>query len=236
LAFAAERHDRWADERKVSVGREDWYRRKTWTAADQDAFWTRFNRSRSAASKTQYLLIQAGSLLSVGDPDLVPPALALVDRVLGEHADEVFLSNAHYTRGQCLVALRRFDEALPSYRLSFEARRSHRGVQTLAYLDFAWLVLEMERADLYDEVLQVLDEFSAAGELFPMNAYRNAAARALLWAAKDDTNRAATYAREAIAASSKSESPFRHHRHFGVVNEIDQTLHARLFALAAAQR
>ena len=201
---------------------------------DEESFWTRFRRSRGASSKTQYLLIQAGSLLSAGNLDLVSPALALVDRVLGEHVDEAFLSDAHYTRAQCLSALQRCDEAMSSYRLSFEARRLRPGMQNLAYLDFAWLLLTMERADLYDEALQVLDEFSGAGELFPLHAYKNAAARALLWAGLNEKQRAATYAKEAIAASSMGESPFRHHRLLGIVDQIDGDLQARLFGLAAA--
>jgi tetratricopeptide (TPR) repeat protein len=215
------------------VGREDWYRLKTWSLADQEAFWTRFNRSRSVSSRTQYLLIQAGCLLSVGSIDLVAAALALVDRVLHDYADDTFLSDAHHTRAQCLSALQRFDEAFASYRQAFSARRSHPGMQNLAHLDFAWLIVKTERADLHDEALQNLDEFSGGEELSPMHAYRSAAARAVIWAAKGDKSRAATYAREAIAASSTSESPFRYHRQLGVVDEIDQNLQARLFRLAA---
>ena len=217
------------------MGRHDWYRLKSWTASDQEAFWARFNRSRSASSKTQYLLIQARCLLSAGGSDLVAPALDLVERVLREHADEAFLSDAHYTRAQCLSALQQFDEAFTSYRLSFAARRANPGMQNLAYLDFAWLVIETARADLHDEALRILDEFSGAGEVFPMHAYRNAAARALIWSEQGDMDRAAIFAREAIAASSQSESPFRYHRDLGLVDEIDQKLQARLFALAAAQ-
>jgi hypothetical protein len=159
----------------------------------------------------------------------------LVERVLREYAGEAFLSDAHYTRAQCLSTLQQFDEAFISYRLSFAARRAHPGTQNLAYLDFVWLVIETARADLHDEALRILDEFSGDGEIFPIHAYRNAAARALIWSEKGHKDRAAIFAREAIAASSQSESPFRYHRGLGLVDEIDQTLQARLFALSAAQ-
>ena len=217
------------------MGREDWYRRKTWTEADQQAFWARFDRSRSAVSKTQYLLIQAGSLLLTGNLDLVAPALTIVDRLLDQHPHEAFLSEAHSTRARCLAVLRRIDEALSSYRLAFNARRVHRGMTNLAHLDFAWLIVEAGRVDLYDEALQMLDEFSGRAGLFPLHAYRDAAARALMWSGKGENGRAVAYARKAITASSKSASPFLHHRHLGMVNEIDQKIQARLFALAAAQ-
>ncbi|HVT07516.1 MAG TPA: hypothetical protein VHO67_08665 [Polyangia bacterium] len=217
------------------MGREDWYKRKTWTAADQRAFWARFDQSRSAVSKTQYLLIQAGSLLSTGNLELVAPALTIVDRLLDQHPHEAFLSEAHATRARCLAVLRQFDEALSSYRLAFDAQRARRGMTNLAHLEFAWLIVEAGRVDLYDEALQMLDEFSRRAGLFPLHAYQEAAARALMWSGKGENGRAAAYAREAIAASSKSASPFLHRRHLGGVNDIDQKLQARLFALAGAQ-
>jgi tetratricopeptide (TPR) repeat protein len=182
------------------------------------------------------LLIQAGSLLTADGLGFAAPALELAERALQEQAGDTFLSQAHYTIGQCLRTLRRFDEALSAYRLAFEARRSRRGMGNLAHLDFAWLVLEAERADLYDEALQVLDEFEGPGEMFPANAYRNESVRALMWARKGDRDRAATHAKKAIAASSASASPFRHHRQLGLVKEIDLDLQSRLLALAASQQ
>jgi tetratricopeptide (TPR) repeat protein len=218
------------------MGRHDWYRRTEWTEDDRRGFFERFDRSRTANSKAQYLLIQAQSLLSTGARELALAALELTERMIAEYPEKAFLAGAHYNRARCLVALGRDGDALSSYRQSLAARRNFPGMQDMAYLDFAWLILDRARHDLYDEALQVLDEFSGRDLVLPLYAYRAAAARSLLWVAKRDLLRAATYAREALAAAAKTESPFRYHRSIGLVGQPEESLHTTLIALAAAQQ
>jgi hypothetical protein len=220
---------------RTHLGRHDWYRRTTWTEQDRTEFFARFQRSRGSGSKAQYLLCQASALRASGDPSLVSAALELVDLMLLDCPDEAFLSNAHHSRAQCLVALRRHEEALSAYADSFLARRARPGMQNLAYLDFAWMILDLNLHTRYDEALAILDEFSSIGEPFPLHAYRAAAARAIIWAAKGDLKRARSFAHAALAASAKQESPFRYHRRLGLVTAPDVDVHATLRALAAAQ-
>ena len=218
------------------MGRHDWYRRRQWTDEDRGAFRARFARSRGAGNKAQYLLIQAETLLSTGSADLVLPALELAEEMLREHPEKLFLSNAHYIVARCLVALGRENEALAAYRDSFAARRNGPGVQNAACLDFAWLIVERGRHDLYEEALKTLDEFAGDFEMLPVCAYRSSAARALIWVAKGDTEQARAFARQAIDAAAKRESPFRYHRDLGLVQTVDDNLHRTLLALVAAQQ
>jgi hypothetical protein len=44
----------------------DWYRKTTWSEADQADFFARFKRSRTPYNKAQYLRIQANYLEGVG--------------------------------------------------------------------------------------------------------------------------------------------------------------------------
>lgn len=66
------------------MGRDDWYRRTTWTSEDAEAFFDRLNRSRGLESKAQYVRIQALDLEEAG---LIEPASSL----LGPHSRGVAL-------------------------------------------------------------------------------------------------------------------------------------------------
>src|ERR1700722_5779262 len=50
----------------MRVGREDWYRRTTWSNDDREQFFARLERSREAFHKSQYLRIQAYCLQLAG--------------------------------------------------------------------------------------------------------------------------------------------------------------------------
>jgi hypothetical protein len=86
------------------VGRNDWFRRKTWTQADQDAFFARLNRSRSAGKKAQYLRIQALSLQSAGTEEMLRASIALLDQIFEEYPDAVDLAQAYLQKAECLLA------------------------------------------------------------------------------------------------------------------------------------
>src|SRR4029077_5919035 len=94
------------------MSQNDWYRRKTCTEADQTAFFTRLERSRTVFNKVQYLRIQAWYLYVVGTPEMIEASHSLVDKLLSEYPDSWQESLARGLRAQCLRALGRYDEAI----------------------------------------------------------------------------------------------------------------------------
>ena len=195
----------------------EWYRRRTWSAADRADFEMRLKRSRTAYRRAQYLRLQAFHLQEVGTPELHFAALQLLERVITEYGSETSqLAQAHEQRGQSLAALGRHQEALDAYRAALDAERIYPNWQTEAYLGFAELVVSLRRAELYEEVLASLAAHRPS-ELFPIQQFRSASARAAIHAARSERDLAGEAAVAALAAAEKTESPFRYHRNLGLV-------------------
>jgi tetratricopeptide (TPR) repeat protein len=218
---------------EIALGKVEWYRRSTWTPDDQAAFYARLKKSRSFYNKSQYLRLQAAALQQVGTEPLLLAALTLLDQLAREYPDPSQLACAHHQRAECLADLGRHTEALDAYEASFQAQRQAPNWKTTAYLDFGELVLGLSRKDLYPQAVALLDEFGG-DEVFPVSQYRYATIRALTSEAAGNYADAQEYARRALAAAAKQETPFPRHRKLGLVQFVDPEVMARLRALCAA--
>jgi tetratricopeptide (TPR) repeat protein len=117
------------------MAKDDWFRRSTWTTQGQADFTTRLRRSRTAYHKSQYLRIQAKHLQDVGTEPMLHSAVELLDQLVSSFPDPSQLSLALLQRAQCLVDLGKFEDAIASFRRSFEACRAAPRLRNLAYLD-----------------------------------------------------------------------------------------------------
>jgi tetratricopeptide (TPR) repeat protein len=214
------------------MGSPEWFRRTTWTDRDATEFEARLARSRGANRKAQYLRIQAVHLFETGDASLTRAALGLVDRLISEFPDPFQLAPALSLRAEALVDLGEPEEALETYGRALEARRAFPQVGDDGYVGFAELVLALRRRELYDAALAALDEFADRVQ-FPIEEFRIAACRALIAAERGAPTDARRWAREALAAAAKSESPFRYHRKLGLVRGVDPVAFQRRKSLAA---
>ena len=214
------------------MGNPEWFRRTSWTDADQADFEARLKRSRSSFHRAQYLRLQASHLQQVGERLLTEAALRLLDRVIAEYPEPSQLSSALQQRAECLVDLGCPEEALTAYVAALEARRREPRWGNLAHLGLAELVLALKRPDLYPAAIQALDEFQEP-QMLPANDYRNAAARALIAAERGDDALARDWACRALNAAAKTEAPLRYHRHLGLVRAVDPTTYVRLQQLAS---
>ena len=210
---------------------KEWFRRSTWTPRDREEFNARLARSRGTERKAQYLRLQAHHLHATGDARLLPAALELLDRLIGEFPERFELALAHSLRAEVLVDLGHPDAALASYEASLAARRAFPQVSDDAYLGYVELILALKRVQLYAVAQKVLDEFPVGP--FPIQVFRDAASRALLASSLGDTSGARHWARVALGAADRSESPFRYHRRLGLVTGADPLALQRLKELAA---
>src|SRR5581483_9187282 len=86
-----------------AMGREDWYRRTTWSEIDQKQFFDRLKRSREAFHKVQYLRIQA---LYLQESGLHHDAIALLNKLLTDYPNESFEElPALHQKAECLWAV-----------------------------------------------------------------------------------------------------------------------------------
>ena len=213
------------------MARNDWYRRTTWTPADAEAFQTRLRRSRQRA---QHLCIQARTLLDAGSAELAQSALTLIDQMLAEHPEPFFLSGAHLTRAECLLALGDIEEAIAAFRASLAAQRAMPNVCVNAYLPFAWTVGRLGLTEHFDEVLDAMEEFRDPADLaFPANAYLYFGALSFIADRLDDRAGAALWAHRALRSASTSVGPFPRHPGLGLVEQPDSDIQARLWKIAS---
>jgi hypothetical protein len=114
-----------------------------------------------------------------------------------------------------------------------QRERDFPNVQTNAWLDFGYLVVERQLTDLYDEILQALREFRPDGGLrLPAKEYRYAAIQALLAEARGERLQAREFARQALAEATKDHSGLRYHQAVALVGAERATFENRLRNLA----
>lgn len=212
---------------------KEWFRRSTWTEQDREEFNARLKRSRGDFHKAQYLRIQAVHLAEAG---LHAAAIELLDRLLVEFpGDSTQLATAHLQKAKALASLAKSDEVVEEFRAAVQAERDKPNIKTRASTHYAWFVLEHQRANLYDEALQLLTEFRDTQDpTFPVILYAYFAAMAVLTAHKGDTERARDFARRAILEAERTDSGFRHHRKLGLVGAQPAWMEAKLRELAGS--
>jgi tetratricopeptide (TPR) repeat protein len=209
---------------------EDWYRRETWTAEDEQRFETKL--SRSHGQRSEYLRIEAWTLARSSEPAVARPAIRLAARYLHENPEGIFRAGVFLTIAAASATLGDYDAALKAHREALEAERRRPNVHELAHLHLAWFVATHNLDAVFDEVLTVLDATLEDDDLvLPFWRYRYFAAVAVISSARGNATRAAEMARQAIQAAEVERGPFWRHPTLGVAC-VDDTLSRRLAELA----
>lgn len=212
----------------------EWYRKTSWTTADQDDFSARLRRCRSDAHRAQYLRIQASHLQLLGTPEMIRAALGLLERVLNEFPEKFELAMTHVQKAECMKALGNPVQALASYRNALQAEREFRNVKTNAWLDFGWLIACNAMVDKYDEALAILKEFMGS-LIFPVERFKYFAILAIISNHYSDEVAARDFAKKSLEAVSMKDSGFRYHREVGLVKNADENIIKLLEKIATKQ-
>ncbi len=143
-------------------------------------------------------------------------------------------TSVHHQRAECLRDLGRDADAIEAYRETFAEQRRLPSHLTNAHLDFAWWIAAGDKHELFDEAMNVLEEFSRDdGITFAAGAYVAEGARALIQHARGDRESATVHARRALDAAEQTHSGLRYHPTVGLVERRDEATHARLASIAA---
>ncbi len=215
------------------MGRDNWYRRTTWTESDREAFFARLNRSRSASTKDQYLRIQALYLQKVGTEEMLRAALELLDLLLEQSPDSFQLASAYLQKAECLLALGDKAGAIEYFRKALQREREYPSVQTTAGLEFGWMIVEQGLSHLYDEALEAIQAYAERkpGPMFPYQRYVVNAVRAIIAEERGYHEIASELAQRALNAAAQTHSGFRYHPKVGLVQNTDNPIHCRLLEI-----
>lgn len=208
----------------------DWYRSTDWNEQREADFFRRLSRARH--QKPQYLVIQAGTLVDTGRPDLAPAAVRLIELFLDAHRDPLFASTAFRTKARALMRLEQWEEAFQAFEDALAARRAMPNVIDNTWLEYPLTVARRQARDRYQRALDVLNEFiSPTALVFPIQEFQYFAALALITSDRGDRTGAARWARNALAAVGKP-APFPRHPDAGLVEVTDADLQSQLQRLS----
>src|SRR5437660_4560561 len=100
---------------------QDWYRRTTWTSGDAGDFEAKLARARG--SRSEYLRIQALTLVETDDPNLAVPALELAQRYLQKNPFGIDRAQIYTTIARALALRDDVAGAVDAYRNAVEAEK-----------------------------------------------------------------------------------------------------------------
>ncbi len=208
------------------MGRDDWYRNKDWSAATESAFRQKLARGRSG--RPQYLLIQAGYLAD----DYPSAALALIEEYFAT-GDEFHMSMAFCTQAEAYQSLQRIDEAIEAYKQALRWEDAHPRMISPARTYYPKLVAEHRLTDEYDYALDTsTNRFEPSDHAFPIERYHWNGSNALIASELGHAAEAQEFAERALRAAAELESPFRFHKHVGLVRSTDDEFGRRIKRLA----
>jgi len=211
----------------------DWFRKTTWSEADQADFFARLKRSRTVENKAQYLRIQASYLENVGSPEFLKAAILLLDKMFTEFRSEFELASAYQQKASCLAKLGDIDGAINNYQRTLETEREIPRVKTYAFMEFGKLVAEKKLTRLYDEALIALEtEMNSRGILFPSDTFNAFGIRSLITAERDQIQKAKDFAKVALEAAAKINSGLRYHPTIGLVRDKETPFYKSILAIA----
>jgi len=205
----------------------EWYRRTTWTKVDEEEFFAKLKRARQG-SRPQYLMIQASTLTGTTDPVLLDAAEFLILKLLADYPDNKFeRSSSLGLLGDIYRYRQQYDTAISYYKNAIDFEKEYPQVQTGVFLEFAELVVKLDKREYFDFVEQTLSEKQEEYP-FPLYKYKIFSLLAIINKIRGNTEVADRFAERADEYAAAKTSGFRYHPSVGIVTERDPDLDERM--------
>ena len=202
---------------------KDWYRRKTWTKADEEEFFAKLGRARKDG-RAEYLKIQAIELVETKDKQLLKVAESLLNKMLDEFPEDNFnKSSAFHTLGDIYKINDNLEKAIDYYKKAIDFETVYPNVRTNSYLDFSELIIKTKKADQYDFVESILLK-ELPGQIFPVLKYKTYSILSVISDQRDNRQQAKHFAELADKNANEETSGLRYHKYLGVVKDRDNWL------------
>ena len=204
----------------------DWYRRSTWTNEDEAEFFKKLGRAQKS-NRPQYLRIQALHLYQTMNHELLRVAESLAYKMLNEYSDSDFIrlqiASAYELLGKIYEELGEHDKAILHYQKALEQENIYPNCLTDAYLNYAELVIRIQRVEMFSEVEKILLEREQRA-VFPIQKYKRYIILAIIDKYRGNDAEAQEYMVLAKQNASADTSGFRYHKTLGLVKETDKWL------------
>jgi len=201
----------------------DWYRKKSWDKSDEEHFFQKLSRARKD-NRAQYLKIQGIELMDTKKPELLEVAEMLLENLLTEYPEDKFnRSSTFKTLGEIYKLRGNNEKAIEYFKKAIDFEKEYPNVQTGAYLDYAELIIKMDREGNFEEVENLLTD-KLETLMFPNDKYISYSILSYLNSRNGFENLAAEYAELAEMNATAETSGFRYHKNLGVVKNRNNFL------------
>jgi tetratricopeptide (TPR) repeat protein len=201
----------------------DWYRRTTWTTADEQEFFAKLKRAREW-SRPQYLKIQASCLSAGAKPALLDAAESLIAKLLADYPDDKSERSAGLSiLGDIYRQRQQFDDAMTYYKKAIDFEKEYPNVQGPAFLYFSELAVKLDKREYFPFVEELLSG-RVEHNPFPMYKYKIYAVLSIINKINGRVEKAAQFAALADQFAAAETSGLRYHPTLGVVTRRDQEL------------
>lgn len=140
---------------------KEWYRKETWSTADELDFFAHLKRARSNYNKAQYLRIQACHLQSTTDEALARAAIQLAEKCVTDYPEEGSeIALCYLFMAESYSTLNEVKSATDAYLKCFDAQRRFPRHGTNAANSFAMFVIERDLTNLFEHAASALVEFN----------------------------------------------------------------------------
>jgi hypothetical protein len=160
-------------------------------------------------------------------------SLRLLDQYFALGGDSTE-AEAHLYRARAHIALRNVD-AIDSFEATLARENAHPNYRTQAFLELPILIAIECRSALYDRAIDILTE-RKSGLILLIERYKWLGALALILHEKGQTLEAQSAARLALEAATATDSGFRYHPNFGLVDDTTDEFGTRLTKIADQPR
>jgi tetratricopeptide (TPR) repeat protein len=197
---------------KMSKG-DEWYVNARWDPDEQEMFFRRVNRARY---KMPYILrVKASNLWRSRDPFLAQEALKLYEKVIEEFPRDPRITTCLREMGQCYEFLGDIDAAIDAYLKTLEYEEREETNITTAWSDLSLLVIRTGKTDLFDEVLNLIDNRPLHLEYQRFIIY---SVRAIIAYRRNQLNEAKVEANNALEVVNIQDSGLRYRPKLGLVD------------------
>jgi tetratricopeptide (TPR) repeat protein len=203
----------------------EWYRRKTWTEADESEFFTKLSRARKDG-RAQYLKIQAMELVETREQTLLNVAESLIDKLFSDYPEDKFNRPGALTTLAEIYELKgNLDKSIDYYKQAIDFEVVYPQVKTQAYLNYSELIVKTNKTSLFDDVEKIiLDRLSENFIPFPIEKYKQYSILSIVNKYKHNFEQAKQYEELAEKYANQETSGLRYHKYLGVVKERDSWL------------
>lgn len=214
------------------MANKEWDRKESWSAEDEADFFAHLKRSKSPYYKAQHLRVQAVTLLSTGDLNLAPTAILLAQKSIDDYPGETSqIAICYLIIGRSNEQLGNIEEAISAFENCVETQRKYPNYLTNVHIDFAVFAVRHKLTELYDEVVEILNEFESVSK-FPIDLFQHWGCRSIIAEETDNASDAKLFANFALNAAKQVHSGFLKHPTMGLVTDQSCDFYKRIEEIA----